>query len=301
MKFIIILLSFFLNPFCIAESYRANFFPTTEEFYSAEYIYESTSITPTTASVDTREDTRHHLNNIFAKKLTVDSYLAIELPFSIIREDDRDAGAERGSRVNSKGFGEPTFLFSKRLQTMKNLGDPIQDIYIAYSPSIFEREVGSDGYGLWRGAHMIELGGSFGAIYELWEAKVFGSIHYLSELTEKDLKQKSTLVYDEQSSYTIGIEFQYEIHKGFYLNASSALNFNQTFDVYNDQTDEISTVQQGTGSSAHIGGIYKSGLEQYALKLTRVKNDFFIENKSTTNFSGDLRTIFVEFSFLRNF
>lgn len=301
MKFLILTVLLFPAANSFSQSHRLNFFPDTDAYYSVGYMYNSTTITPHSASIDSIEDTSHTLLNTYGKKIGKSEYFAMALPFTFSNRDDREFGADKRGRVDSKGFSEPTLKYGKRVKSEQHFGDFVKDISFSYSPELFDRKIGKNDGNHWNGSHRFQLETSIGAIYDYWEARIFMELSYQSEQAEENVDQDSKITYSSRSSYLLGIEFQHALSDQWFINGSTGIQFFQTYDIKNEKTENISSIQQGTGSRGYIGILYKNLNENYRLKLHRIKNDFFAENSNTSNFKGDSRIMLVEFSYLKNF
>lgn len=259
-------------------------------------------------SIRPRNEDVSQLNNYYkefelsyGKKLDQESYIKISLPYIFATEDSIDYSTSRKNTTRSNSLQEPAFTFSKRITVPSGLGETIRDVDITYTPALTHKKVGGDNANQAVGGHRLNISAGVGAIYEYWESLIAFDLHHQFGYVEQNTETNVDYTYEPVTSFSLRIDLQYAINRNWFINASSGLDFNQTFDIRNEETNELSTLQRGTGSSAKIGALYRNLSGVFELKVIRSKNDYFIENSKSQNLRGDSRQLSLEFDYSKFF
>lgn len=285
----------------LASAHRINFFPETETFYWLLFDSKAQIIKPRSGSSNEIISREYSLMNLFGHTINDQSYLTVSIPYLTNQEDNRKINGTKMESITSSGFREPNFTYAKRFKRLFSEGDTIQDLSLSFTPSVTERKIGTKNSNSAIGGNYFEVNGSLGTHYTNWEAKFFTQLTYQMEQVEENLENGDSFTFTPTTTYSLGIEFQLIVTERLSLRGSSGLKFNQTYDVKDQNTKAVTTVQQGTGSITYLGMVYRINDELYFFNLTREKNDFFAESNTADNFKGHARIIGISLSYLRLF
>jgi hypothetical protein len=246
----------------------------------------------------TQDEYRSLIEEEIGKRLTANTYFAIamaygESSFATLRE-----GESTFTTYRARGFMEPRFSLYSRRKWADGEGEPVVDIAFSYTPGLTNKEVGEHGADNYNGRDILNFKVSHGTFYQYWDFNINLQYDYYGEGKFKNLKDNSKSSYESYSEFTAQFEAQNYITASYFARAGVGLRLIGDQDIVTNV--DTRTVQQGTGSSLYIGVVHKSKTYTSLLKLSRLRNDYFIKSNDG-NLEGDYTFRTISYEYLKEF
>jgi len=304
-KYLVFFFFFLISPISLvfsSELQSLNTFTKATQIFTFKVLLEENNIRASQDNVSKNEINDFHQSYVigYGKKLPHNDFVMISLPFIKSEENGVKYNGDHSLVYHSKGFTEPTIAYFKRYKTPNKDNEYIKDFSVAFTPSLFEKKSGTIEANKATGGHILQLKGSSGALYKIWEARLISEFHYFFHNKDHNLKTNTTYTKTPFYQALFGIEIQYKYSDHWYFNTGSGIQIIQDAYTNSSEEEKDTLIQLGTGSVGYFGFTYRLRDDVYKMKVFRAKNDFFVEG-TTSNFRGEYTKFLIAFDYLTEF
>lgn len=266
---------------------RINFFPETDAFGRISYQYENLKIDTPQNTVQVKEvnNYKNILSSSYAHRFSRNLFLGLNISLEEASENAVFYGIPLKDRFSSVGLKEPELFMIYRLRRQEE-GKGLVDLFLSYSPSMHEREIGNANAARWNGRSIFNAGLSHGMWEEEWEFRSSLEYIYYSEGEEENNFTDERYTLENYSDVIFNFRTQYRSSARFFIFGTIGVEYHTTQEI-NQPGGGEREIQAGTGSVFQLG-IKRTLGDWSVIEMNYLirRNDYFVK-ATANNLEGD--------------